>query len=119
MKKEDKKSGVFSAFKEGLGVVSDFLFSNVFTKVHNETDVLMDKVEKKTLEMQERMIKKLAASLLVGLAVLFFIFAGFFYLIEYQYLNKTLAFLIIGVLALLFGFVMKYKILKDEKGGEK
>jgi len=109
---------IIDTIKAGASLLTDSLFSGVVSKISEEAEVLMEKVETKALVIEEKLIRKISASIIVGVAFLMLIFAFFFYLLEYQMMNRTFAFLITGVIVLLIGFYFKYKYLKEEKEGE-
>lgn len=116
MKKEGKESTTAKAIKTGISAVSDVLFSQVFSRLNNATQNLMDTVKSNMMQLQERMAEKLFSSLLIGLGIISLVVAIFFYLREYVAVTKTQAFFGVGIILLLIGYVLKYLSLKKERG---
>ena len=115
--KAEPKAGLLEMVKNGLTFLPDLVLSPVFSRLNSETDVILDKVQRTALQLQDRLISKLASSFFFGVAMLFFFLAGLFYLTDEMKVPKSLAFLGMGVLIFLIGFYFKYQDLKQTKGG--
>lgn len=110
-KKEKDHEGIIDKVKAVAGTVSDILFPEI-AKGAGE---VLDTVEAKALVIETKLIRKLTAAATIGVAAVFLMLAGLFYLIEYQGMSKALAFLIIGVIVLVFGMYMQIKALLEER----
>lgn len=110
-KKEDKHDSMFDKIKTVAGTVSDIFFPQL-AKGAGE---ILDTVESKALVIEAKIVQKLTAAATIGVAFIFLMFAGLFYLIEYRGISKALAFLIVGLIVLLFGMYMQIKSLLEEK----
>lgn len=115
MAKQSKDSGVMGAVKGGVSVLSDIFFGSIFPKLQEGTEELIDKVEKRALALQERLVQKIAASMVNALGIVFLLFALFYYLIEFKGMYRTHVFLILGAALLLIAFIMKYRMMANER----
>src|SRR3989338_7842824 len=98
---------LMDSIKSGFGSISDAVFSGFFSSVNREADVLIDKLEERALALQERLLKNLAVALVIGIAGAFIIFSAYFYLVESQQMSKAGAFLLLGILMIIAGWLIK------------
>ena len=105
MKKGEKKSGVLDAVKGGITAMSDVLFSKIFSQL-----------QASLTKLEERLVKKLFSSMLVGFGIILLLIAGFFYLLEFAVVSKTTAFISLGAAFIIIGYFLKYLILKEQRG---
>lgn len=77
--------------------VFDSIFSGFFSSVNKEADLLMDRIEAKTLSLETKMMRAFGASFLMGIGVLFLILSVYFYMIEYQGMTRASSFFILAV----------------------
>lgn len=115
MAKSKKKGGVMDTIREGASLVSDMIFSNVFTRVNEEADVLMNKVERKALVLEEELLDKVRAAVIIGLGMLFVVLAILFFLMEEMTITKWQAYLGVGILVMLVGLLYKIHVMNKER----
>ena len=102
VKKEEKGMNmVISTIKEGF----KHLFS--FKQV-------VDDIKHGFHEVLERSIKQLIANLLMLVGAVFIIIAILYFLMEYLQMNKTVTFLIGGIVIMFIALMMKYQLMKKE-----
>lgn len=107
-------NGIFEAIKAGINFVSEFAIGNVYSHIEEYVDKLSEKLEKKADRFERRFMNSLTNLTLMLLVFLFLTMSGFFYLIEYQGLSKTLASLIFAGIIFVISLFLRYKYLKEE-----
>ncbi|MFW5745925.1 MAG: hypothetical protein ACOCWQ_00045 [Nanoarchaeota archaeon] len=122
-KKEDKHSWttIFAQVREGISTVSQALFSNVFSQVNQEADILLDKAEQRVMIIEDRILGRLKSAALMGVGALLIILAVLFFLIEDLGLWFYEAFGIMGIIVIVVGLIIRVRQLtqeKQQKGGE-
>lgn len=106
-----KKTGapVGEFVKAGLSTLSDVVVTNIFSRIHDEADVLLEKLEQRAYQVQRRLARRVGTSLLFGAAATLLLLAAFFALREYLGWTRTLSFLAMGVLTLLIALALRYQ----------
>lgn len=112
-KKEKKSNPLVSGLATGASVLVDILLGNLFVRVNEEADVLLDKAEKRALVAQEKLTKRLGVSLVVAIGAFFLLLALLFYLHEQMGWSWALAYVVLGAVMLVLGFLLKYQYLKE------
>src|SRR3989344_8304203 len=102
-----RAASLIDSVRSGFESFSDALLSGFFNSVNREADLIMDRLEERAFLFQERLVRKLASSLLVGIAGIFLISSAYFYLVEFRQMSRTGAFFLLGVLLLIAGWLMK------------
>ena len=102
-----RAASLIDSVRSGFESFSDAVLSGFFSSVNRKADVIMDRLDQRVLIFQERLVRKLAASLMVGIAGIFLISSAYFYLVEFRQLSRAGAFFLLGVLLLIAGRLMK------------
>lgn len=92
--------GILDALKEGLIVgMKEFLggIEREFSKM----------LIKRIYRIKKQIMKELAAIFIIIISIGLLAISAIFFLIEYIHLNKTLSFLIIGIIVLVIGILIK------------
>ncbi len=106
-----KKEGSQSWIKEFfLKVVSTKIIDNIKEEVRTVTHDLQARL----YHMQEVMMQKLFATLIMFLGFVFVTVAFVFFMIEYLEWSATISFLAVGLILVMFSFAMKYFIIKRQ-----
>ena len=102
-----KRTYLLDSVVNGVTRVFDSVTTNFFTSVERETDVIMNKIEKRTYLLQKKIMNRMVVSFALGLAALFFLSSAYYYLTEIQFMSRASAFLILTVLLLLVAWALK------------
>jgi len=102
-------NGIGAVFGDVVSFFSDTLIGGLSNRINDETDLLLNKVEKRALKLQNIMMQRLAVALIMGAALVSLFLSGMFYLFEFVQITKTLAFLVLGVVLLIIGLYLKNK----------
>lgn len=87
--------------------VFDSIFSGFFSSVGKEADLLMDRIEAKTLSLEAKMMRAFGAAFMMGVGVLFLILSVYFYMIEYQGMTRASSFFILAIALFILSWATK------------
>jgi hypothetical protein len=104
----NKKSWVDSA-KEGAKGVAEIVFGSVIPSLGSHAEELMDRLGNKAIVIEERLLKMLAAGVVMGLAFLFFLLAALFFIVDFYEFTFAQAFFMVGIGLLIIGLFMRLK----------
>ena len=92
--------------KDAVSTVARMVFSGVFSKINEEADMLLDKVEQRSYKMEERMLERLYSFFLLLLGGVFIVMGVYSFMLEYMHFSNAPAYLIVGA-----GLVLAYIVL--------
>jgi hypothetical protein len=98
---------MFRVVGESAGAALGSTISGAFASVKHETHLLMDDVEVRVMDFRGRFVKKMFASMLIGIGALFIFVALLMYLVDIFELSWATAVLIVGVLLLIVAFIIQ------------
>lgn len=113
MPKKERKNPVMRGLASGASAIIDLLLGNVFVRVNEEADILLDKAERKAVLVQEKLTRRLAVSVIVAIGAIFLLLALLFYLHEQLGWPWALAYVVLGAALLVLGFLLKYQYMKE------
>jgi len=102
-----KKESIFDIVKFVVSTLSEFLLSNIWTRIDEHTQELLEKVETKMRVIVERLIKRLIAMLFLIAGVIFLIVAVMLFSMDTLQLSRTQVFFIAGLFLLIIGLIMQ------------
>jgi len=92
--------GIFDYLKESLAAgISEF-----FKEIERE---FSRTIVKRIYQLKRQIMKELIAIFIILISIALLSVSAIFFLIEYIHLNKTLSFLIIGIIVLIIGILIK------------
>lgn len=112
-------SKFIESIKSGFSSIFDVMFLSLFSSLNREAEVVFDRLEARTINLQARLLRNLAASAIIAVSMIFIISAGYFYLVEMQGLSRASSFLALGVVLFLIGLFAKRREWRYEHGSEK
>ena len=109
--------GFLEPIKIGFGLLSEIVIAPLSERMHAEVDVILNKVEKRVVDIEKRVMARVYFATLIGIAVIFLLLAAFFYLVDFIHVPRSAAFLAAALVALLMAFFIHYKQLAGGKHG--
>lgn len=106
------------SLRTGLSSLFDVVFLSLFSSLNREAEVIFDRLEARTINLQARLIRHLAASAIIAVSMIFIVSAAYFYLVEFQGLSRTSSFLILGIILLMIGLFARKRERRHEYGEE-
>lgn len=91
----------------GVTRIFNSVFANLFSLVEKEADVLMDKLEAKTIVIQKRITKDATSLFLVGIGMIFLIASVYYYMVESLLMTRANALLLLAILLFLLSWVAR------------
>lgn len=108
-KRSSKQSS--SIFKS----ISEAIFSSISGRVSEGVGSVIKTVKVGVIDLEEQLVRRLFASILIGTGIIIGVIGGFRYLMEFTNLSDNLVYLLLGLLFLFIGFAIKYYILDHER----
>jgi membrane-bound ClpP family serine protease len=106
-----RKEGFLEAVTTSVGsAVYNFINDTVSlatSRVNTSVEDVMDTVQVRAVELQSKLLHKLAMGLVFATAGLFIVLALFYYLTQHLGVSKALVFGILGITLLIVGFILK------------
>ncbi len=90
--RESIEQGLSRVFRDSVRSIEKEILRNILIKVNR---------------IKRQMIKELIAIFIILISIALLAASATFFLIEYMHLNKTLSFLIIGIIVLIIGILIK------------
>ncbi|MEK6894318.1 MAG: hypothetical protein AABX10_02550 [Nanoarchaeota archaeon] len=110
-----KKKGIGEYISDGLDVVS----AKVGNFASHKFDDLINKIEYKVMNLQDRVLKKLTSGLLLVVSIVFLSLGCFYLLKEFFILSNTVSFFTIGILLFVISLYIKSNDGMYRRGYEK
>jgi hypothetical protein len=101
-----KKSQENDLVKTVVSTASQYLFEGIFGKINEELRLVLGRLEKKSYQIQERMLERIFSFLTLTLACLFIVLGVYSFLLEYLKLTNSAAYLIVGAALLVAYYLM-------------
>jgi hypothetical protein len=102
-----RAQSMFRVVGESAGAALGSAFSGMFANIRHETNLFMDDVEDRAMEFRSRFMKRMFASLLIGIGALFLFVAVLMYLVDLFNLRWATAMLIVGIIILATAFIIQ------------
>jgi len=97
---------------EGAATILDSIVVRLSDRVQHETDIILDKTEKRAMNAYDTVEKRAGATALYALSGFFFICTLFFFLVQHIGLSLTATSLIISIFLLIVGLILHNKSMK-------
>jgi len=114
MAENDKGHGFMDIIKDGLGFISQIITASIIPPIAESAEVVMKNIEERIIRIEKRILRKLTSFVILGVGILFLIFALLFFLIEYIGWSHTAAFFSIGITIFVIGLLIKLKESDNE-----
>jgi pilus assembly protein TadC len=109
MAKHEKKSSFMDLIKNGFSYISQTFFASTFSQITEGAEQVMDNIENRLIQTEKIILRRLSSFLIIGLGIVFLIFALFFFMKEFLNLSNFVSSFFIGIIILVIGLVMKIK----------
>lgn len=107
MVESEKGHGFMDVIKEGLNFISQFTLGSGNPSIAEITETIMKDIDTKLKQLEKRIMRKLVHLLIIGLGVIFLIFALFFVLKDYLLWSNAASFFAIGIVLFVGGLMLK------------
>lgn len=87
--------------------IQESFYSGIRDIIQKTEKELSRSLQRKIHEIKKKIMKELVAIFIIIISVALLAISGIFFLIEYINLNKTLSFLITGIMVLFIGIILK------------
>jgi hypothetical protein len=106
-KNKQNGNGVIDILKMGLSYVSEFITASIVPSITQGADIVLTSIENRLLILEKRIVRNIQSSIVIGLGILCICASLLFYLIQQIGLYPYIAFIIIGIPAVIFGLILK------------
>ncbi|MFA6214052.1 MAG: hypothetical protein WC717_02125 [Candidatus Micrarchaeia archaeon] len=113
-----KKSQGSDLVRAAVSAASKYVSESIFGKINEEIGLIMGKVERKSYQIQERMLERLFSFLALVLAGIFIVLGVHSFLLEYLRLTNAAAYLAVGVALLGAYYLMAQRLRAENETGE-
>jgi VIT1/CCC1 family predicted Fe2+/Mn2+ transporter len=103
---EQKKEGFMKLINDALNYVMELIMIKTSLYVNEGAEIITKIIEKKMMRLIKKIQIKMASFTLLLLGVIFLILALLFFLIENLMWSKTIAFLVMGVIIFIAGYLI-------------
>jgi len=103
----EKEHGFMDIIKGGLSYISQIISASIFPPIVDGMEIVMKNIERRIIQMERRILRKVYSALIIGLGGVFLIFALFNFLIEFLGWTKTTSYLSIGMIIFVIGLMLK------------
>ena len=98
--------GAFRTIGEGTNLMFDSALHGLFSRIRDESEVLFLNLENRALEFRARFMRKMFASILIGVGAMFLFVALLLYLIQLFDITWATALLVVGLVILAVAFII-------------
>ncbi len=109
MVENEKKRGFMDVIKDGLHKISHTISASIVSPITDGAETVMKNLDERILRIENRILKKISYSIVLGIGGIFLVFALFFLLIEYLGWSNAAAFFSIGITLFVIGLVLKLR----------
>lgn len=106
MAEQKKDSSFMKLINDILNYAMELVMIKTSLFVNEGAEIITKIIEKKLMRIQKKIQIKMASFILLLTGVIFLILALLFFLIENLMWSKTIAFLVLGVLIFIAGYIM-------------
>ena len=107
MVETEKEHGFTGMMIEGISYVTKIITAGIFSPVAEGAEMIMKNIERRIIQMERRMLRKISSLFLIGLGGVLLTLALLFFLKEFMGWSNATALFSVGIIIFLTGFLLK------------